>query len=145
MKEAIEVLNALEKEGLFSRYAIGGAMAATFYVEPVLTYDLDIFVIFPESAGLAPLSPLYEKLRGMGFSEEGECIRVHGVPVQFLPAYNVLLEYALREAIETEYDGTPTRVLSIEYLIAICLQTVDPKTAIVYVFLGKKPISTTRS
>jgi hypothetical protein len=127
MKEAIEVLNELENEGFFSRYAIGGAMAATFYVEPILTYDLDIFVIFPESAGLAPLSPLYERLRGMGFAEDGECVRVHGVPVQFLPAYNVLLKCALKEAIETEYDGTPTRVLSIEYLIAICLQTGRPK------------------
>jgi hypothetical protein len=123
MKEAIEVLNELEKQGLISRYAIGGAMAATFYVEPVLTYDLDIFVVFPENAGLAPLTPLYEKLRSMGFTEKGECISVHGVPVQFLPAYNELLERALQEALETEYDGVPTRVLSIEYLIAICLQT----------------------
>lgn len=43
------VLNELEREGAFSRYAIGGAMAATFYTEPVLTFDLDIFVRRPLS------------------------------------------------------------------------------------------------
>jgi hypothetical protein len=39
VKRTIEVLNELEKESFFSRYAIGGAMAATFYTEPFLTFD----------------------------------------------------------------------------------------------------------
>jgi hypothetical protein len=43
--------------------------------------------------------------------------------VQFLPAYNLLLEEALTEARMTNYDTTPTRVLRAEHLIAICLQT----------------------
>ena len=29
----------------FTRYAIGGAIGATFYVEPLLTFDLDVFVV----------------------------------------------------------------------------------------------------
>ena len=45
------------------------------------------------------------------------------VPVQFLPAYNPLLEEALREAREMSYEATSTRVLRVEHLIAICLQT----------------------
>jgi len=31
VRRTLEVLNELEKESVFSRYAIGGAMAATFY------------------------------------------------------------------------------------------------------------------
>jgi len=60
MEKTLQVLNALEEEGVFSRYAIGGAMAATFYVEPVLTFDLDVFVVLPQGPG--------------------ECISIEGVP-----------------------------------------------------------------
>jgi len=34
VKRTIEVLNELEKAGVFSRYAIGGAIGAIFYTEP---------------------------------------------------------------------------------------------------------------
>ena len=119
------MLNELEKHGVFSRYAIGGAMAATFYTEPFLTFDLDVFVVLPRTpGGLLTLAPLYEALRARGYSEqENECIRIEGVPVQFLPAYNTLVEEALNEAQEIMYENVPARVLRSEHLLAICLQT----------------------
>jgi hypothetical protein len=65
MKRTLQVLNELEHEGVILRYAIGGAMGATFYVEPLLTFDLDVFVILPQEAGnLLSLAPLYEALGG---------------------------------------------------------------------------------
>lgn len=109
---------------MFTRYAIGGAMGATFHVEPILTFDLDIFVALqPGPGGLIKLTSIYEALRARGYTEEGECVLIEGVPVQFLPAYNALLEEALREAQATMYQDTPTRVLRSEHLVAICLQT----------------------
>jgi hypothetical protein len=124
MEKTLQVLNSLEAAGVISRYAIGGAMAATFYTEPVLTFDLDIFVVLPEGrAGLLTLAPLYEELQRRGYAEEGECVNIEGVPVQFLPAYNPLLEEALAEARETSYEQTPTRVLRAEHLAAIAVQT----------------------
>ena len=51
MRRTLELLNELEKQGVSSRYAIGGAMGATFYTEPVLTFDLDIFVVLPRTPG----------------------------------------------------------------------------------------------
>ena len=33
MKRTLEVLNELEQQGVFTRYAIGGAMGAIFYTE----------------------------------------------------------------------------------------------------------------
>jgi hypothetical protein len=81
-------------------------------------------VILPETrAGLLTLTPLYEALREKGYAEEAECVVIEGIPVQFLPAYNALLEEALRDAIEMHYQTTPTRVLRVEHLMAICLQT----------------------
>jgi hypothetical protein len=124
MKRTLQVLNELERGGVLERYAIGGAMGATFYVEPVLTFNLDVFVVLPHIVeNLLSLSPPYEALRTRAYAEEGECVVIEGVPVQFLPAYNALLEETLTEARETSYDEVPTRVVRAEHLIAICLQT----------------------
>jgi hypothetical protein len=124
MKRTLEVLNELERQGVFTRYALGGAMAATFYVEPLLTFDLDVFLrLRPDDGGLLSLAPIYAKLRERGYAEDGECVLIEGVPVQFLPAYNSLVEEALDQAKEVDYEGTSTRVLRPEHLVAICLQT----------------------
>jgi len=124
MEATLKVLNELEREGVINRYAIGGAVGAIFYMEPFLTYDLDVFVLLPQtSGGLLTLSPIYEALKQRGCEEEGECLLVEGMPVQFLPAYNPLLEEALAEARETHYSETLTRVLRPEHLAAIMVQT----------------------
>ena len=124
MEHTLQILNELVRDGVLGRYAIGGAMGATFYVEPLLTFDLDVFVILPQSpGGLLTLAPLYDALRQRGYEEEGECVNIEGVPVQFLPAFNPLLEEALKEAHEIAYEKTPARVLSAEHLVAICVQT----------------------
>ena len=124
MKRTLEILNELEREGAFSRYAIGRAMAATFYTEPVLTFDLDVFVVLSRGTGqLISLAPVYEALRARGYGEEKETVMIEGVPVQFLPAYNALVEEALDQAREIDYEGVPARVLRAEHLIAISLQT----------------------
>ena len=98
-------------------------MAATFYVEPVLTFDLDVFIVVEDKESLAVLAPIYSVLKDMGFEAKGECVDIHGTPVQFLPVFSRLLEDALSEAVDTDYDGIPTRVLSVEYLLAICVHT----------------------
>ena len=124
MEKTLRVLNDLERAGVVSRYAIGGAMGATFYIEPVLTFDLDVFIVLPGmSGGLLMLSPLYEALRARGYLEEKECVNIEGVPVQFLPAYNSLIEEALNQAQDTTYENVSTRILRSEYLVAIALQT----------------------
>ena len=126
MKRTVEVLNELEKEGVFARYAIGGAMGAIFYTEPFLTFDLHVFIVLPKNSGgqLLSLAPIYEALRKRGYvAQENECVAIEGVPVQFLPAYNALVQEALQRAHEMKYEGVPTRVLRSEHLAAIALQT----------------------
>jgi hypothetical protein len=124
MESTLKVLNELEREGVFTRYAIGGAVGAIFYMEPFLTYDLDVFIVLPATASeLLTLEPVYEALRRRGYAEESECVNIEGVPVQFLPAYNALVGEALSEAVETTYETTPVRVLRAEHLVAIMLQT----------------------
>lgn len=124
MEATLRILNELETDGVLSSYAIGGAVGAIFYMEPFLTYDLDIFVLLPETpGGLLTLSPIYEALKQRGFDAEGEGVLIEGMPVQFLPAWNSLLEEALEEARDETYADTRTRVLRPEHLAAIMVQT----------------------
>jgi hypothetical protein len=124
MEATLKVLNDLEREGVITRYAIGGAVGAIFYMEPFLTYDLDVFVALPETVGgLLTLSPIYEALKRGGYGEAGGCLVIEGMPVQFLPAYNPLLEEGLVEARQALYAETVTRVLRPEHLAAIMVQT----------------------
>lgn len=126
MKHAIEVLNQLVSDGVIRDYAIGGAMGATFYLEPISTMDLDVFVLFEDETDLAPLQPIYRALSVMGFhpdEHERECVNIGGTPVQFLPAWNPLLVEAMENAMTISYEGVPTKVLGQEHLAAICVQT----------------------
>jgi len=128
VKQTIEVLNQLEHDGVVGRYAVAGAIAATFYVEPLPTYDLDVFVLIKTTPGkLISLTPIYARLEELGFKPHREHVVIHGVPVQFIPVYNRLSEEALNGARAVEYDHTPTRVIRPEHLLAIMLQTARPK------------------
>lgn len=63
MKETLKVLNGMLKAGVVQRYAIGGAVAAIYYLEPIDTVDLDIFVRLEVSGSeLSILTPIYEHL-----------------------------------------------------------------------------------
>ena len=87
MKETIEVLNRMQADGIIGLYAIGGAVGATFYLEPVATMDIDVFVSFQQSADspLISLSPMFDYLKKMGCETRGEYVVIGGWPVQFLP------------------------------------------------------------
>ena len=128
MEKALKVLNNLEKKGLLERYAIGGGIAVLFYTEPVLTYDMDVFCILStEREGLITLSPIYDYLQQKGCEIDGEHIVIKGIPVQFIPAYNKLVEEALNASVEIKYKQTQTRIVRAEHLMALMLQTYRPK------------------
>ena len=47
----------MQADGVIERYAIGGAVGATFYLEPVATLDVDIFVAFHPEPGSLIVTP----------------------------------------------------------------------------------------
>ena len=114
----------MQADGVIGKYAIGGAVGATFYLEPSATADVDIFVDLPTFPGgsLLSLRPLYEYLQARGHPVEGERIVIGEWPVQFLPPRNALETEALVAAIEVEVEGVRTAVLTAEHLVAIALQ-----------------------
>ena len=127
MEATLSVLNGLESRGLLIRYAIGGAMALLFHTEPVATFDLGIFCLIPETGLLVTLTPLYDALQRDGHTVDAEHVLIAGIPVQFIPAYNPLIVEALTDAEGKNFGTTPTRVLRLEHLLAIMLQTGRPK------------------
>jgi len=114
----------MHKEGLFKKYAIGGGIASLSYIEPIATFNLDIFVILPESEEvLLSRSPLYDWLREKKYKLVKEHIIIEGIPVKFIPVYNELVKEAVLKAVRKEYEGISTVVLKPEYLMAIMLDT----------------------
>jgi hypothetical protein len=128
MKKTIETLGQMENAGLFRRYAIGGGVGAMFYLEAFATYDLDVFVLLDApQGGLVSLEPIYAWLGERGHIPDREQVLIFGVPVQFLPAYNALVEEAVEKAVEREVEGVAVKVASAEHLAAIMIQTGRPK------------------
>jgi hypothetical protein len=121
---ALKALNRLVVDGVIRNYAIGGAIGASFYLPAMQTEDIDVFVFLPSNSGpLVSLTPVYDALKGLGGVVEHEHVRFGSWPVQILTDANALIAEAIREAIETDYDGVPARVFRPEHLCAVALQT----------------------
>jgi hypothetical protein len=124
MEQTLRILNELADQKLVESYAIGGAMAAFFYAEAVVTEDLDVFVLIaPPPGALLTLTPVYGYLKSRGAVEQRERLVLAGTLVQVIPAYEALTEEAVRQAMERRIGQTPTRVMRAEHLIAIALKT----------------------
>lgn len=127
MKKTLQILNELVELKIIKDYAIAGGMAQFYYVEPSVTYDLDLIVnLVPEENPLAPLSNLYKWVSKNNYKTEGEHIIIAGIPVQFLLAYNDLVAEALTNRVPVTLFDEKTYILSAEYLMAIMLQTWRP-------------------
>src|ERR1700751_684272 len=117
--------NQMNVDGAMATYSIGGAVGATFYLEPVSTLDIDIFIEIhaaPRSV-LLNLDPIFSYLRDRGCTLEGEHVLISGSPVQFLPAAGSLIEEGAERDVEIDVAGTPARVFTAEHVAAIALQT----------------------
>ncbi|KAF0125759.1 MAG: hypothetical protein FD189_1941 [Elusimicrobia bacterium] len=131
MKKTLAAVNQMLELGIITDYAIGGGMAAMFYMEPVLTYDLDIFCVLPgEEKGLNILAPIYEWADQAGYKTFREHLLIEGLPVQFIPVYNDLVREAVEKAVGKKIGPLKARVVAPEYLVAIMLQTARKKDAV---------------
>lgn len=139
MKQTLDVINRMEADGIVSRYAIAGAVAAYNYIEPTLTEDLDILISFdsdldrPQSA-LITLQPVFTYLKQHGYDQfRAEGILIEGWPVQLLPVSDALDAEALAQSIETEIQfpdtdkSVRTRLLRAEHVVATAVRVGRPK------------------
>jgi hypothetical protein len=134
LKEVIQTINRMEADGVIERYAIGGAVGATFYLEPAATFDVDVFVEFHAEPGLTdrrwtrragtPPGRLGRVVTRPSDREiASQYVVIADWPVQFLPAGDALAKRVLAQAAQRDVEGTSTHVFTAEHIAAIALQT----------------------
>lgn len=143
VRNALEVINGMVADAVILDYAIGGAIAAIYYVEPFFTADLDIFVhLKPARNILMPLEEIYEYLRQRGYQPSGEFFLIGGILVQFLPVFDELSEEAVEKSQTIDLEGIPTRIMRPEHLVAMMLNVGRPKDYLrIAMFLESKAVN----
>jgi hypothetical protein len=128
MKQVIIFLERLQNENIIEGYALGGAWAAQFYLEPFPTWDMDFFVFFKENNSiLLDLGPIFKTAKEMGYSVEDDgLIMIENKPVQLIPA-NKLQAEAIKESLTKTFETVDIKVFSAEHLIAESLRCGRPK------------------
>jgi hypothetical protein len=126
LAEVLRAANGLVAATLIEDWALGGALAAIYYVEPFTTYDADIFFIPVDKGLTAGLPAIYAHLQSQGWQVEREHLIVRGFLVQFLAAGG-LTEEAVREAERIEFEGVSAKVFRAEHIVAIAASVGRPK------------------
>jgi len=148
-KGTIQILNRLVEDKVISKYALGGAFGALFYLEPSNTEDIDVFIHLHPSPGgsLVSLKPIFDRLNHHGYKEWAEDkLVVEGWPLQFLPAAKPLEIEALNSAQEHLLEpGLKTWVPTPEHLMALAIDLSRPKDKFrLEQFYGRKAYSPRR-
>jgi len=126
MAEVLRAANDLVAERIILDYAIGGAIAAIFYVEPFTTFDIDLFYKPATNSLDADIPKIFSTLQSGGWKVDGAHLLCSGFPVRFLAVSGLTAE-ALEYAVSTEFEGVPTKVFRAEHIIAIAAQVGRPK------------------
>ena len=108
---------------------MGGGYALNYYLEPILTFDLDIFILIDTEKDY---SALYEYFRSNRYQIENVYIVIGDLPVKFLPSHiSPLIAEAIKKAKRIRIKGTYTKIFKVEYLIATLLLAFRPKDKMV--------------
>ena len=127
MIKIIQSLKEMKDKEIIDDYAIGGATALIYYFEPIQTMDVDVFILIQSKGLLTNLNPIYEFFRERGGIVKNEYIVINNTPVQFLIPYNSLIESALENAVNVDYGDTKVKIFTLEFLMAIMVQTSRAK------------------
>jgi len=115
----------MQADRVVEKYAIGGGIAALYYLEPYLTDDIDVFVspVIIGQAGLVSLEPIYSYLQKLGYLAVREGVMIEEWLVQFIPTFSPLQEEAISQSLNVSYGVTNTHIFSPEHLAAELLRS----------------------
>jgi predicted nucleotidyltransferase len=123
--DAIRALNQLKRRRIIRDYALIGSVAATAYVEPIYTQDLDIVVLVDtDEEYLATFRRVVEQSEGI----EGMHVVLNETPVQMFPTTvkPLYLDILIR-ANTVRVGNLRVKVASPEHLILLCLEAFRDK------------------
>jgi hypothetical protein len=118
LADVLRAANDLVSAGLIKDYALGGALAAIYYTEPITTYHADIIFVASDKTLSAGIPAIYSHLQSKGWRIQREHLLIGDFPVQFLAASG-LTEEAVREGRLVQFEGVPAKVFRPEYIIAV--------------------------
>jgi hypothetical protein len=118
LADVLRAANDLVSAGLIKDYALGGALAAIYYTEPITTYHADIIFVASDKTLSAGIPAIYSHLQSKGWRIQREHLLIGDFPVQFLAASG-LTEEAVREGRPVQFEGVPAKVFRPEYIIAV--------------------------
>jgi len=128
-EKVIKRLNRLKEAGVIVDYAIGGAHAVAYYLEPVKTLDLDVFILVESDRDFYGFRTY---IRKSGFKMSGTHVVMEGIPVHFLPgSMDPFINEAIKKAKRIKVKSISTKVLSVEYLIVALLKSFRLKDKMV--------------
>lgn len=125
MEEVIQVLNHMQADGVIAKYAIGGGIAAVYYLEPYETDDIDVFLspVVATQSGLVSLEPVYNYLEKLGYLPVKEGVEIEDWMVQFVPVFASVQEQAVAQSRRVTYGKTHTYIFTPEHLAAELLRS----------------------
>ena len=123
--DAVAALNKFKRRRIIRDYAIIGAVAATAYMEPVFTEDIDVVI-------LADSDEEYLRAYGAIAAESETMDRMHhilgGVPVRLFPSTVMpLYRDAVEQAKKVRIDSIRAKVATAEHLILLYLTANRPR------------------
>lgn len=121
----VRLLNRLKISRKLRDYAIFGAIASTYYIEPIYTEDIDIIVLAPTDLEYIQvwreLDKLAERRLDFGFVISNTKIQIQ--PSSIHPLYGS----ALRNAKTVRIGNARTRIVDREHLILLHLRAFRDK------------------
>jgi hypothetical protein len=123
--EAIQEMNRLKQHRVIKDYAVFRAVAATFYMEPMFTEDMDVIVLVEsDEESIKTFRRVGEFAQGM----EGMHYVFGDVPVQLFPTtLKPVYRDALENALNRRIENTRVKVVVPEYLILLYLESFRPR------------------
>jgi hypothetical protein len=123
MEKTLTVLNKMIEERVIEKFAIGGGIAALFYIPSPCSFHLEIIVQVKNENGAPRIGPLYDYLNEKGYQFRHGFFIIEGVPVKFLFPNDRLICEALENSNRKTFKNRGVNVLRLEFLIAIRLNT----------------------
>ncbi len=123
--DAVAALNGFKRRRIIRDYAIIGAVAATAYMEPIFTEDIDVIILVDTDEEYLKA---YGIIAGQAEGQEGMHLILGGVPIQLFPSTIMpLYRDAVEQANKVRIDNARSKVATAEHLILLYLTANRPR------------------
>ena len=123
--DAFRILNGLKRRKVIKDYVVIGAIAATAYMEPIFTEDIDVIVLVDSDEEYLRA---FRRVGELAEGQEGMHHILGGVPVQMFPSNTKpLFRDVLDQALPVKFGRLRSKFASAEHLILLYLEPFREK------------------